>query len=371
MNKISKIKRVKIINKFVKITQWGGELGKLNNSFFKLLFLVIFFNLLSFSSFGFEDTKNGVMYSFNNGTLTISKDESVSDNNVPKDGNNMPKREVSENGVQNAMSSHSGIIAIEKVIIKEGITSIGEKAFYWCESLSSITIPDGVTNIGDYAFGRCIALQSVIIPEGVTSIGDWAFANCISLTSIIMPNSVANIGDWAFANCTSLTSIIMPNGVTNIGDNAFYNCENLQDVYYLGTKVGWGKLEISSNGNAPLDDATIHCNCNILTVKKVWDDNNNSGLRRKPTFVLYKANGASGYDKINNEGGEEYKELEVTYVNGLPVEFDNVTRKVINGDGAEKDVWLCKFIIFNHVADNKYAVGEKRMENYTSEAYVD
>ena len=69
-------------------------------------------------------------------------------------------------------------------VIPEGVTSIGDYAFSWCESLTSVQIPEGVTSIGNGAFYDCKSLTSVQIPEGVTSIGDDAFRCCESLTSI-------------------------------------------------------------------------------------------------------------------------------------------------------------------------------------------
>ena len=64
------------------------------------------------------------------------------------------------------------------------VTTIGEDAFYWCDSLTSVTIPDSVTTIGDRAFSECYSLTSVTIPDSVTSIRDEAFSYCSSLTSV-------------------------------------------------------------------------------------------------------------------------------------------------------------------------------------------
>ena len=63
-----------------------------------------------------------------------------------------------------------------KVVIPDGVTSIGERAFTWCESLESISIPDSVTNIESFAFSDCSSLKSITIPDSVTSIGWYAFA---------------------------------------------------------------------------------------------------------------------------------------------------------------------------------------------------
>ena len=93
------------------------------------------------------------------------------------------------------------------IIIKEGTTSIGSSAFYFCTGLTSITIPEGVTSIESEAFYGCTGLTSITIPESVTSIGDFAFDVCTGLTSITIPESVTSIGDYAFAGCTNIKTI--------------------------------------------------------------------------------------------------------------------------------------------------------------------
>ena len=110
------------------------------------------------------------------------------------------------------------------------VTTIGEDAFYWCDSLTSVTIPDSVTTIGDRAFSECYSLTSVTIPDSVTTIGGYAFYNCSSLTSITIPDSVTTIEDYAFGSCRSLTSVTIPDSVTSIGTRAFAYCSSLTSV---------------------------------------------------------------------------------------------------------------------------------------------
>ncbi len=104
------------------------------------------------------------------------------------------------------------------------VTSIGEKAFYGCGGLTSVTIPNNVTSIGETAFYNCWGLTSVIIPNNVTSIGIDAFYGCRGLTSVTIGNSVKSIGNNAFNGCWNLTSVNIPSSVTSIGYQAFAGC---------------------------------------------------------------------------------------------------------------------------------------------------
>ena len=119
---------------------------------------------------------------------------------------------------------------VKKVVIEDGVTSIGSYAFQNCSSLTSITIPDSVTCIEYDAFYKCRNLTSITIPNRVTSIGGSAFFGCSSLTSITIPDNVTSIGNFAFYDCTSLTSITIPDRVTSIGDYAFYDCSSLKTI---------------------------------------------------------------------------------------------------------------------------------------------
>ena len=110
---------------------------------------------------------------------------------------------------------------VKKVVIEDGVTSIGNYAFFYCTGLTSITIPDSVTSIRDSVFYSCTSLTNITIPDSVTSIGMEVFLGCNSLTSITIPNGITSIGDDMFSNCWNLTSITIPESVNSIGKSAF------------------------------------------------------------------------------------------------------------------------------------------------------
>ena len=153
----------------------------------------------------------------------------------------------------------------EEAIIPYGVTSIGEGAFEWCDTLKHIVIPDSAINIGANAFLGCGSLESVSMNHGVINIGKKAFADCYTLEEIVIPDSVTNIDVTAFDACSQLQSITVdadnesyssidgvlynkakttlikcpegrsesctiPNSVIRIGENAFNGCMNLESV---------------------------------------------------------------------------------------------------------------------------------------------
>ncbi len=115
------------------------------------------------------------------------------------------------------------------------VTSIGNYAFYYCHSLTSINIPNSVTSIGTYAFGVCSSLTSINIPSSVTSIGDYAFYECSSLTSINIPNSVTSIGPGAFGYCISLKTVYFQPDDHNLtlGRRIFSGSSEYPYIYYM------------------------------------------------------------------------------------------------------------------------------------------
>ena len=114
--------------------------------------------------------------------------------------------------------------------IPNSVRTIGDSAFWGCDSLTSINIPNSVRTIGNWGFGVCTSLTNINILNSVTTIGDSAFERCKSLTSINIPNSVRTIGEHAFSDCDSLTSINIPNSVTTIGDWGFGTCRSLTSI---------------------------------------------------------------------------------------------------------------------------------------------
>ena len=190
---------------------------------------------------------------------------------------------------------------VTSVVINDGVTGIGNSAFFECHGLTSITIPESVTSIGDYAFFECRGLTSITIPDSVTSIGHDAFSLCTGLTSITIPEGVVSIGYYAFEDCCSLTNVILPDSVTWIGSGAFNGCNALTDVYYTGTEEEWNQIDIGLH-NEPLDTAAIHYNTISGTDGNIdWTLTDSGVLTVSGTGNMgdYAYNGAPWYEQRN------------------------------------------------------------------------
>ena len=119
---------------------------------------------------------------------------------------------------------------VKEYEIGDGVTSIGDNAFWNCFVMTSITLPNDVTRIGKSTFSGCRALTSINLPDGMETIEEGAFNGCTGLTAIDIPNSVKKIGKYAFYCCKGLTSVIIPENVDSIGEQAFLGCENLESI---------------------------------------------------------------------------------------------------------------------------------------------
>ncbi len=125
--------------------------------------------------------------------------------------------------------------SIKRVIIDNGVTSIGNNAFNSCLLLQNITIPNSVTTIGNDAFRSCTALRDITLPNSIKAIGDYAFTGCIGPTSLYIPNSVINIGNSAFEGMTNLDYVLLGTGLKTVGERAFYGCNKLTLVKMSAT----------------------------------------------------------------------------------------------------------------------------------------
>ena len=155
-----------------------------------------------------------------------------------------------ENGILTKYNGPGG-----DVVVPEGITGIGQRAFADCEELTSVVIPDGVVGIDDMAFYFCTGLKQITIPDSVSYLGIEALCYCQSLESVILPKSLTTIRMNLFSHCSNLTSVVIPESVTSIEWGAFQQCEKLEkaDIPARVTSIGNGAF----SGCSRLTDVAI------------------------------------------------------------------------------------------------------------------
>lgn len=154
---------------------------------------------------------------------------------------------------------------ITNLIIPDSVTSICERAFEYCSSLTSVTISNSVKNIGEDAFIYCDRLKSIKISDSVESIDSYAFAYCDALTNITIPDSVKKLGDYVFYYCRNLESLTVGEGVTSIGYSAFEYCKKLNSVY-ISDLEKWLSIKLSNDTSTPLYYAlNLYLNNFLLT----------------------------------------------------------------------------------------------------------
>lgn len=143
---------------------------------------------------------------------------------------------------------------IRSVIVKEGITSLGDNAFSWCSNLLTVQLPESLTSVGECTFSYCSRLASVDFPSGVTIIKSGAFSNCESLSSIVLPTELVSIGEYAFYGCENLKEINIPASVDSIGEAAFLFCDRLQQI----------SVEKDNRGYMSIDGVLFTRDCSTL-----------------------------------------------------------------------------------------------------------
>ena len=142
---------------------------------------------------------------------------------------------------------------ILKVVVDEGITSLGYNSFEECVNLKEVDLPESLVQLCDYAFSNCSSLEEIYLPdrtlgfgqrvfngcealktvrmsENLTLLGEGMFYNCKSLDNIVIPSGTEVISKAAFAGCTSLKNVTIPEGVTKISAEAFVDCMSLTDI---------------------------------------------------------------------------------------------------------------------------------------------
>ena len=275
--------------------------------------------------------------------------------------------------VVSGYARYSGDVTIPATVTHDGIiyqvTSIGNSAFSYCSSLSSITLPESLTSIGDFAFKSCRSLTAIIIPEEVTSIGDYAFIGCNNLAVITLPESLISIGNYSFYNCNSLTAITIPKGVASIGRGTFWGCSSL-------TAITLPKSLISIGSSAFRDCSSL----TAITIPEEVTSIGNSAFSYCSSLTSistpenltsisdYAFMGCSSLTAITIPAGVtsigEYVFKDCNSLQSIDVAEENTNYKSIDGVLLDKDVTTILFYPIGKIGVYEIPEGVTSIRNY-------
>jgi len=153
------------------------------------------------------------------------------------------------------------------------IESIGNCAFAGCEKLTHLTLNNNLNEIGNYIFDGCTSLREIVIPDNINKIPQGMFINCRSLEYISLPNSIKAIEDLSFSGCSKIELLNLPETLLSIGDDAFEGCTNLisisipDSVNFIGSDafkncISLELIELPKNLN--IIESGLFYNCHSL-----------------------------------------------------------------------------------------------------------
>ena len=134
------------------------------------------------------------------------------------------------------MPWRDAIPKIKRLIVDDGVTSLGDCVLHGfdgkhdAESLEEVTLPEGLTYLGNYAFFGAAKLKSITLPGTLTTIGIGAFDGCAGLTDITIPSNVKTIKEGAFG-ATGLTSVTLSDNLETLGQGVFRGCPQLTSIH--------------------------------------------------------------------------------------------------------------------------------------------
>lgn len=171
-------------------------------------------------------------------TLTISGNGAMPDFDFPN-GNLAPWWNYEALGMLTSFGKFKLEGELKKVVIKDGVTNVGDYALFFLPAATQITLPDSVTRIGRYGIAMCSKLTGMSIPKSVTEIGDFCLAGN-GLTAVTLPDGLQSLGRGAFDTCASLTNTTLPAAITAVPGKCFADCTKLLTADYKGevTTIG-------------------------------------------------------------------------------------------------------------------------------------
>lgn len=173
--------------------------------------------------------------------------------------------------------------------IPDGLTTIGDYAFYDCDKLTSVTLPASVTSIGNYLFAGCDAIKSVDMSAiSLDVLPEYTFRNAAALEEVKLPSSLKEIGQGAFVGCRSLAGASLPSSLSEIGEQAFsHSALATAEIPASVGKVGdFAFARCESMTKATLADSDTELGDGVFFYATSLKDFETDGLTALPDFTF-------------------------------------------------------------------------------------
>ena len=250
------------------------------------------------------------------------------------------KKVVIDDGITSiGARAFASMFYLEEIVLPKSVVSIGTFSFFDCAKLVSIDIPEKVKKIESYAFSRCAKLQKINIPSSITELAEGIFHGCESLENIELPENISKIGGGSFDVCKKLKNIKIPKSVTEIGNQAFEGCSSLKTieipenvtvigVYAFGMNNG---QKIFFRGNKPQFGFYIFSGSENMTIyypayNSTWKDIETQNFGG--TNIIW-----SQYLEYNSETGE----ITVPYAPEMSISNNNEIAVIEESGSDEKN----------------------------------
>lgn len=192
------------------------------------------------------DVAENMQWSFDSGILTITGNGKMPEHRMSRE---WPWAEYSDK--------------VTKIVIEEGIQSVGVSAFYGFGKVKEVILPQSLRFIDTCAFGDCFKLTSIVIPEGTLSVGQNAFDACFYMENVSLPSTLLRIEENAFSSCDEMTSIVLPEGLEFLGEAAFYSSP-LEEITLPSTLIEIEEEVFTSGYN--LKSVTLNCEVDMPNI---------------------------------------------------------------------------------------------------------
>ena len=245
------------------------------------------------------------------------------------------------------------------VTIPQGITKIGDSAFFGNPNVESITLPNSLTSIGYDAFHFCSNLKEIVIPDSVHTIWQEAFSNCTNLKSVRLSEKITEIGYHQFFLCTMLKKINIPDVVIKIREGAFNACNNLENILIPKTvkQIGKGAFKESGLINIEFEygleeiEENAFCACGNLikivfpkSLKKIgrdafWSSSNLSEVYISNSVTEIGANAFKYCDKVTVIAPKGSYAEYYARTNNIPFSVGQAPKRGIKNSNSRNSFW--------------------------------